>query len=157
VLNPGIRGNEPAANLAARTTDNGFIIPAAAGGAPGRAVLYAVRPAAVAHVDPLVARVESYDPFTLVDQRRYQRWIGDWLDPGGLSCLCVFDPASGQTLCNTGGVFVAARGVHVLQGSTTTISGAVNLSTGGLQPDGAIGFGQPTLVLTADLRRSFNQ
>src|SRR3954468_19057862 len=57
LLNPGIRGNEPAANLAGRTTDNGFIVPAAAGGAPGRAVLYAVRSAAVPHVDELVARV----------------------------------------------------------------------------------------------------
>jgi hypothetical protein len=157
LLNPGIRGNEPAGNAAARTSDNGFILPAAAGGVPGRAVLYAARPAAVGHADPLVARVESYDPATLIDQPRYQRWIGDWLDPSEVSCSCVFDPASGQTSCNTPGLFMATRGVHVLHGSTSTIAGTLSISTGGLQPSGTIGFGQSTVVLNANLARSFNQ
>ena len=67
LLNPGFRGNEPAGSAASQTRDGGFIIPAAAAGTPGRAVVYATRPAAVSHVDPLVVRVESYDPVTLID------------------------------------------------------------------------------------------
>jgi len=157
-LNPGIRGNEQVADLAARTNDGGFIVPGSTGAIPARAVVYLHRLAAVTRAEPAVARVESYDAATLVDEVRYQRWIGDWLDPGGIGCLCAPNPSTGEPFCaSTTGTYFATRAVHVLLRSTSTLTGGIGMSTAGLQPSGKLGFGQPTIVMNANYARSFTQ
>lgn len=155
--NPLAGGDETA--LVARTPNGvGYIIPAASGGAPGKAVLYLARSMVARNATLPPLRAESYDSLGN-PVYAYQTWLKDWLDVDSAAApSCSYTPpvVGACWRCSCSGSWYPTREVNALVGASNALSGTVSVGTQGIQANNTP-FGAQNAAWGANVARSFNQ